>query len=311
MSDRRILSRFILLILILLFLLVALTKIWPSDRYPGYALISYTPSPFLLAAGILILFLTRRKKFKLLSLFSMVLILLTLFYVARENKHLFRFTRKMPPDVASIRVLHWNVWQGNMGPENVAREIGKQRPDIICLNEPRLKGKFEIPPYSRLIGGRWHQVIRQNLLILSRYPAVELKGFWWHGMQTLHVKVLSEKPFTLLLVDMRSSPLLFRGSILEELSYNMEEWEPHPDLVVGDFNTPAGSFSFQNTIEKHYTDSYQIAGTGLAYTWMSWFPFMKIDFIFARNPKSVLRHRTGFTVLSDHRWQWIDYQQVN
>lgn len=195
-----------------------------------------------------------------------------------------------------------------MGPENVAREIHEQQPDIICLNEPRLKGKFVMPPYSRLIPGSWHQITRQNLIVLSKYPAVELKGFWWHGMQTVRVKVLNDKPFTLLLVDMRSSPLLFRESVLEELCSDMEEWDSLPDLVVGDFNTPADSFSFQNTIEKRYTDSYKIAGSGLAYTWMSWFPFMKIDFIFARNPKSVLRHRTGFTVRSDHRWQWIDYQ---
>lgn len=190
----------------------------------------------------------------------------------------------------------------------MAKEIKQQRPDIICLNEPRLKGSSQLPPYSRLIGGAWHQVEGGNLLVLSKDPLVKLDRFGKLGIQGLGVMILSEKPFTILLVDVRSTPSLYRKSVLEELTYNMGKWDSPPDLVVGDFNTPAGSFSVQNTIEKHYTDSYEIAGTGLAYTWLSWMPFMKIDFIFARNPKLVLRHRTGYTVLSDHRWQWIDYQ---
>jgi endonuclease/exonuclease/phosphatase family metal-dependent hydrolase len=127
------------------------------------------------------------------------------------------------------------------------------------------------------------------------------------GMQGLRVVVQADKPIYLLLVDVRSSPLFFRRNILEALAQNLKSWDPPPDIVTGDFNTPSGSFSLE-AIEKEYFETYSIAGSGLAYTWVSWIPFMKIDFIFARNPASIAQYHDGYTILSDHRWQWIDYR---
>jgi endonuclease/exonuclease/phosphatase (EEP) superfamily protein YafD len=307
MNGKRSRAGFSLLLLSILCLMAALTKIWPSDRYQEIAVLSYIPSPILLASGGL-LFLFQKTRRKLGRVLCLALIAISILFIAKENKHFFRSASETSGAPApKIRILHWNVWQGTMGPEKIAREMANENPDVICLNEPRLDVTFQMPPYAKLLGSSWHEASHANLLILSKFPIQKLEGFGWMGMQGLRVIIQAKKPLNLLLVDVRSSPLLFRRTIFEALSQNLKSWDPPPDVVTGDFNTPEGSFSLK-AIEKEYAESYNVVGNGLAYTWIAWIPFMKIDFIFARNPASIVKYHDGYTILSDHRWQWMDYQ---
>jgi len=307
MNGKQRRAGFFLLALTIFFFVTALTKIWPSDRYPGIALLSYVPSPILFAVGgLLVLF--QKRGLKAGRVLALILVVVSAFFIARENKHLFRSTKEIAgTSHTKIRILHWNVWQGTMGPEKIAKEMQEQHPDVICLNEPRLDVTWQMPPYAKLMGNSWYEASHANLLILSRFPIQKLEGFGWVGIQGMRVMIQSSKPLYILLIDVRSSPLLFRTTILKALARNLKSWDPPPDIVTGDFNTPKGSYSFES-LEKEYGEGYNIAGSGLAYTWVSWIPFMKIDFIFARNPSSILKYQDGYTILSDHRWQWMDYQ---
>ncbi len=278
------------------------------DRYPWYALVSYDPSLLLFSAGVLSYLISRWNHFRLKSILSVLLMSLSLFQLGRDNSRLLRFSEKLNQRQDTVRILHWNVWQNRMGVEKIAAEIMKQQPQVICLNEARSGIESGIPKYPEYLGGNWYELSDQNLIILSRSPVKKLKVLRCGGVRSLHVSIQGELPFTLLLVDVRSDIRYFRREAMEHLWSHLEDWNPTPDLILGDFNTPVDSFSVQSTLGLMYTDAYRIAGNGVAYTWPSWVPSMRIDLILARTPESVLEHHIGFTTLSDHRWQWVDYQ---
>lgn len=308
MADRRGLFRYLLLPLILTCLVTALGKFWPSDRYFWFALVSYVPPLLLLGAGVLCYWISRRNHLRLDSFLSVLLMSLALFQLGRDNNRLFRSSKTLNQNHEVIRVMHWNVWQNRMGMGRIVAQIAEQQPQVICLNEARTGIDSGIPRYSKILGGEWYELSDQNLIILSRRPVKKLKVLRCEGVRSLHVSIQAEHPFTLLLVDVRSNINFFRRGALEHLWSHKKDWNPPPDLILGDFNTPVDSFSVQSTLGSMYTDAYRIAGNGVAYTWPSWVPIMRIDLILARTPDSVLRHHIGFTTLSDHRWQWVDYQ---
>jgi endonuclease/exonuclease/phosphatase (EEP) superfamily protein YafD len=313
MADRRNpVVRVLLIALSLLCLIVSLIKIWPSDRYLQLALVSYIPSPFLFAVSLALIFTAKRFRElgKFCVIFTLISLVIALSLIIYENRPLFHFSGKIVREGPVVRVMHWNVWQNRRGVESLAIEINKQQPQVICLNEARSRVTHTIPQYSSYLRGTWYDCQDGNLVVLSRSPIQKLKALRDFGTQWLHVSIQSEHPFTLLLVDLRSTFTLFRRESLEHLLSHKKDWNPPPDLILGDFNTPVESFSVQSTLGSFYKDCYQIAGSGIGYTWPSFMPMMRIDLILARDPQSILRHHIGFTTLSDHRWQWVDFEKA-
>jgi endonuclease/exonuclease/phosphatase family metal-dependent hydrolase len=298
---------------ILWFLVVfCLFKIWPSDRIPGLALLAYAPSPFILIAGVVIMISCLKIHSKAKIAISIFVIFAALFFIVRENPSLFKGSSLTPIPGSTVRILHWNVWNVRKGGLQIANEIKAQNPDVLCLNEAKRRDEKEYPyivnPFSSHLGGKWNEYSSGNSLILSRLPIQELKMRRWEGIQVLYVRILGKAPFTVLLVDIRSNFLLYRKGVFDSLIKRLDEWNFQPDLILGDFNTPEGSYSLRSTLGKEYSDAYQVVGKGFGYTWPAWIPSMRIDLILTRNPNSVKQHRIGWSTLSDHRWQWIDYQ---
>ncbi len=81
-----------------------------------------------------------------------------------------------------------------------------------------------------------------------------------------------------------------------------------PDLIVGDFNTPHGSYSLR-AITRGYTSAYQQAGLGYAATFPRAFPLWKLDQAYLAPWLQAVAHDTIDTGRGSHRMLLVDIER--
>jgi endonuclease/exonuclease/phosphatase family metal-dependent hydrolase len=180
---------------------------------------------------------------------------------------------------------------------------------VICINEPKRGTETVIPDYRKHLSGKWYECSQGNLLILSRYRLQKeawLRGTAVVGLQT---RVDSNPPLSVLLIDVSPEADFSRVKVFQSLVAAISKQPELPDLILGDFNTPAGAYSIHRVLQLGYKDSYLVAGSGWGYTWNAWLPVMRIDMALARDSLQIVRHQSSFTSLSDHAWQWVDIRR--
>jgi endonuclease/exonuclease/phosphatase family metal-dependent hydrolase len=221
------------------------------------------------------------------------------------------YVRLQPVDTTqSLRIFQWNVWGSRHGVSRIAAVVAGQKPDVICLNEPKYsRREIEFPDYTKYLGGKWYQSGERNVLLLSRFPIRQIQTLHDLGSDGLFFSLETEPPLSLFVVDVAANTEVFRRKVFEFFRKDLQQKSVFPEIILGDLNTPVQSFSIQSTLGEWYKDSYEIAGAGLGYTWPVWIPMMRIDSILVRHPDRVLRHQSGSSFLSDHLWEWIDYRK--
>lgn len=78
---------------------------------------------------------------------------------------------------------------------------------------------------------------------------------------------------------------------------------PHPLLVVGDLNDTPHTYTY-HTLSRGLQDAFIEKGRGLGITYAGRIPALRIDYIFARTPFSVLNYRAEKKGFSDHKAIW-------
>ena len=211
-------------------------------------------------------------------------------------------------------------------------------PDIICLQEfyisdtSRLHTILKDYPYKhkhlfRLKGGTWF-----GNLTVSRYPILDRGRISFKGSTNLSiwtdVQVGSEIfrlynnhlesfniSFTRLVKRLRGSGEEFSEELnqlqekmtrsnlkrVEQVNVVLEhiEQSPYPALVCGDLNDTPMSYTYRH-LSKGRKDTFVEAGEYLAGTYSTFWPLLRIDYVFVPEHFGVLLHHTERLPWSDH-----------
>lgn len=287
-----------------------LVRIWPSDRWPLIAVLAYIPSLLVLCASLLnfvwIRSINHHKRRATWLYLNWLLIVCTFLLVAVDNRQFFR-SSNLTFSEKSLRILHWNVWGSRNGYEQIAAEIRRHQPAVICLSEPILRpSKQDFPPYDHFLGGSWQTWGKGNMLVLSKLPFTKRESFGNEDMKGMYLEIPGNAHLSLLFLDVDPDLMHFRRHAFNRLSRFMAQKCWNPTVILGDFNTPAHSFSLQEVFSGDYNDGYFSAGRGIGYTWAFWMPMVRIDLIYVRHDQKLFRYEAFSSRLSDHRMHLID-----
>lgn len=90
-----------------------------------------------------------------------------------------------------------------------------------------------------------------------------------------------------------------RARQVQELTRHIRT-SPHPVLVCGDFNETPISYTYSH-ISENLQDSFRKCGNGFGFSFASFFPFLRIDYVFADESIKILHHTVLNSRLSDHK----------
>jgi hypothetical protein len=279
---------------VIAFVLLALAVArFPGDRWPALAWVAYVPpAPCALLALAALATLRRRgapRTWVLLGALALALSVVTT--AGRDAPLVVPRARDGPPGLVLV---HWNVAHG----QGVAAVRSALPCDVLCLTEPAAA------PDDGVAALDSRTVWRSGSILVAAPAGVERRAvIRGPGLRALHVVVPASPPLSLVLVDVASSPLLPRARPLGALRRALQDLDPPPDLVLGDFNTPAGSATLEEALAG-LPDAYDLAGVGLGETWPVPLPLLRLDQVRARPDLDLLRYDTG-AGWSDHRWQRV------
>lgn len=214
------------------------------------------------------------------------------------------------PEPKSIRVAFWNVGRGLGGWNNIVQEIQTWNADVIGIVESGVSVGSErefwqdnFPGYDvSMLGGEFVLLVRGTsgectpgtLANLGRYRAIDA---------TVH-----DSEFSLIMVDIVSTPHLFRGPTLEKLTDFLKTKTDKPTLLIGDFNTPTNSVHFQK-MRSDWTNAFEDVGNGYAPTWPVPAPVLALDHIWYNQHISPIACQHEWSLASDHRPVIFDMQR--
>lgn len=227
-----------------------------------------------------------------------------------------------------LRVLQWNVqWGGTRGPASLNSLIGEilaREPDIALLSEcpPVSYFKWALDPRSPGWNIAWSQnpgvySYWYRMAVVTRWP-VRVTGDWRlpNGHAALFEVAAPGRIIRVMLVDLESEPVVPRSPSLfgaARIMRRLTAAGAAPDIVAGDFNTPARFLGFD-----------AIASTGEGYdrgsmwsgqwrgTWPSFVPLspLDIDHVWVRRDIAVQRAAFFVNPDSDHRGQVVELRAV-
>jgi endonuclease/exonuclease/phosphatase (EEP) superfamily protein YafD len=217
-----------------------------------------------------------------------------------------QWRRPKPPGNAEqrLRLVHWNVGGCQGEPDAILRQLQPQEADIYVLSE--LYDAAVVRKVTDGLGPAYAALHQQHhLTVIARGSAKLVKLKQRISNRAYFVEWTSEAgPLTLLLVDLKSRPIYYRGARLLQVRELIGT--ERPDLVVGDFNTTRRSRVLAR-LPRGYAHAYYRAGAGWSYTWPDEFPLWDLDQCIVGPAVQPLRYDLLRTGSSDHRMQVLDF----
>lgn len=230
-----------------------------------------------------------------------------------------------------IKVMTFNIHHGKgidkqVDLSRIAEVIEKSDADIIGLNEvdkhfsqrslfedqtswlaKQLNKEHFFSP-SLSIKSKNSTMVRQyGNALLSRYPIVKKEGHLFdyisgliEGRSLLNATIQINKQFIQIMVTHLSlNPFLHRKQT--EFIVNQLQHFPHPIIIMGDWNMKPGSRGWRKLTDK-VQDTWHVSGKGLGYTYPSFRPKMRLDYIFVSHDLQVIKAEVITQTLksSDH-----------
>ena len=211
------------------------------------------------------------------------------------------------PPADSHRFVFWNVCRGNFGYDATARELAGFDADVIGLVEATEQAEYpdfwtsRIPGYSA-------KRLGSGMMILCRGEILDVQP----GNVTVpeepeavcRYRIISLKVdsalMRVLLMDVKSHPLMFRKPAFVRLAELAEELSDQPLIVAADFNTPINSV-WIDQLRSRLTNSFEEAGEGYRETWPTLLPVLCLDQVWGNDRVTWHRSRHGWSIRSDHR----------
>ena len=204
----------------------------------------------------------------------------------------------------TIRLVHWNVWHGNLGRPGVGAVLAEYNADICVLSEP--PETIDFATIDQQSGTENSTVRIGDMTViaigtLTREATFPI-GDGYGGLLLWHNK---DQTISLLAADLPSRITAARGPMLLELQRRIEEH--HPDIVVGDLNSPRRCLGLAN-LPRGYVHAYDTAGKGWSCTWPVICPLWAIDHCVTGPRIRSLHYGLRSTTASDHRLQCLDFE---
>lgn len=272
-------------------------------------------------------------------------LLVTLHLVGLEWRWPMNAGKAAPPVGERLRVVHWNV--GWSYPPEVWDSLAMREADLAIVVNPLTRSELTWDFDSMAARmGPGTQVIRDwPINVLSRWPILR------HGVTELgftsRVNVLEEirsgselppvdpghamyveldagapfsRPVVVWIIDLPSDPELRRPAVTRQARERIGMWLgpnnegfPEPDVVIGDFNIPAGSWSLRNLRRRpgyFMEDAHALAGVGASASYQLPRPrdvvWLHIDQCFVKPGVAVARYAVEDGGDTRHRMQVVD-----
>ena len=223
----------------------------------------------------------------------------------------------------TIRVMTYNLRQGERGIREIARVIEDVNPDILCVQEVNPWDKWGDPVWQlqQLMLG-WHMVRDGELAILSRNPIVSsavhylpaktqraiLEAHIRIGRREItvlntHFNVASERHLDAWGREPAPSRIRHTAAVMHAQARELirvASTSGDALLIMGDLNMPPRWLACRE-IAGRYRDAFRAAGWGLGYTFPANLPVSRIDHIFLGPSLAAKRCFVPRTRASDHR----------
>ena len=271
-----------------------------GDRETPWVWFYFIPAPFILAAGLLDLFVCRHAPFRWRTALVIGLTLLAAVKTALRDTHWNR--PRVDAPAGAIRIVHWNVAHTPFGLFPMFKQLRADRPDLVVLSESA-HGRYW-SDWSNTELGLPYAFHDQGMTLLSRFDfepqgTIRLPNAraWWARIE------LPDGPLDLVLCDLLSHPRLNLRAALDPLAQWVEQRDAAiPLLVVGDFNTPRDARSW-GPLRARLRHAYEVAGRGWPYSWPLPFPVYALDHAWVSDKITVHGYRLRSAAISDHRRQ--------
>jgi vancomycin resistance protein VanJ len=273
------------------------------ERFGLTGLCFFIPSPLIAVIGLAAAFRYRRKGLLHQCRWALALAAVPLLaVVAIENHWTARQAMKSGPN--TMRLVHWNVWHGTLGRPGIGAVLAEYNADICVLSEPPDTIDFDTidqrtdTGYNTVRVGDMAVIACGTLTREATFRIGEGSGgllSWNNKNQTI----------SLLVADLPSRITAARGPMLMELQRRIDEH--HPDIIVGDLNSPRRCHSLAN-LPRGYAHAYDTAGKGWSYTWPAICPLWAIDHCMTGPRIRTLHYSLRSTTVSDHRLQCLDFE---
>jgi endonuclease/exonuclease/phosphatase family metal-dependent hydrolase len=289
------------------------TLLWVTvhDAIPILSGIYYAlPLPVLIVAGVFVCLTSLRRKFDFRV--TAVCLLLLEMQVVVWGGLVFRRSAEEPPADAR-RFVFWNVCRGNFGYDATARELVDLDADIIALVEATEQAEYpdfwtsRIPGYSATRLGSGMMVLCRGEILGVQPGNVtvdeEPEAVCRYRIISLRV---DGKFMRVLLMDVKSHPLMFRKPAFLHLAELADGLADQPLIVAADFNTPINSV-WVDQLRSRLTNSFEEAGEGYRETWPTLLPVLCLDQVWGNDRVTWHRSRRGWSIRSDHRSVTTDF----
>jgi len=292
---RRDLAGFALLALAIGGLLIRTTSrdstVWTAPLF--YGLSPFVTSVLVLGAGLVWLINARTRAFLVCLLVSSVAV--GVWWLADRGTHVCVVSEK------SFDLVLWNVWHGAGSWHRIAPLLADDDADLIALVEAGEPGapdrrfwRGHLPDHdvAELPGG--FTVLVRGAVLGSR-----LHGLDGESRCGVFEVQLDQTRLNLIVVDLRSNPLVSRRVAIERLQQLIDTLPDRPLVVAGDFNTPVDSVWLE-PLHERWAHALKTAGNGSRSTWPVPFPFLALDHVWAGNGLDVECAETRMSTVSDH-----------
>lgn len=187
---------------------------------------------------------------------------------------------KNPPVGRTVRLVAWNVMSYNGGEKPVVDGYKEDDPDVVCL----LEGTYRrgAPGFLRKeFGPQFEWIGTRQMAMGTRLPVREAEELNCRTrLRIFRARLdVDGQTLTAMLVDMPSPPRTDTADVYDELAEKLAA-ETGPLVLVGDFNTPRGSWHLGRATDgmrDFYTSS---PGTKWLASWRSDLPLYQIDHAF-------------------------------
>ena len=139
------------------------------------------------------------------------------------------------------------------------------------------------------------------LLITPEQPvSLEVGRLADRGDYLLARCLVKDRSVTLLLVDLETRVGSSRAAPFARLNEIIADRRDEPLVIAGDFNTPFESTHF-DAWRGDFREAFTSAGRGLADTWPTFFPLLRLDQCWLGPRWRAVHSELGRSLLSDHR----------
>lgn len=212
-----------------------------------------------------------------------------------------------PPPADAYRFVFWNVCRGAFGYDAVAQTLSETDADIIALVEATQDAESpdfwtsRVAGYSAVRLGSGMMLLCRGRILRVRPGNVtvteEPEALCRYRVISLNVDGLLMR---VLLMDVKSHPLMFRKPVFVELDKLVESLGDQPLIVAADFNTPINSV-WVDQLRSRLTNSFEASGEGYRETWPTFLPVLCLDQAWGNDQLVWHRSRHGWSIRSDHR----------